>query len=1061
LGRLIQSSICSFKASSAVWCIYYCIKLKNKKTKLVKLNIMNSIILTLPNGKVLYLNPSGPPEEEVFAPPPSPPLLVEVHHSHDTFTNPTYSPDNWAVQSGNWTSLSTWRHGVPTADQNVVVEDYNVLQNGVDAHVDTLYMMGTAKLTTSPTTSTTLTFGTMIFDDTSEWHVHGNTEGDPLGTSVIAQFIRRDTPLPGPEINPLQHLGGIYCLDHSRAILRGASKTCLASDLRLTVAPMVGHTTLTFENPPTGWLVGDKVVIPPTGPYIYGDSTGRIYSWNYLFDESTIASIAGNVVTLTSPLVRNHPSATSVAGINPPAWTRGLAPIYPHAINITRNIKIRSANPNGTRGHTLYGERCDHLVHFVEHTSLGRTRGSSPFGDGTTSSHHVNQKGRYACHMHHNYGPDTGAVSGYQGEVYGCSFYDSRKWPIAIHGSSYKRIEGNNIYWFEHSGISLEDGNECYNDIDDNAIFGSYAGLNLSPTSETGTDANTSDVWPVSNGIWLLQPNGNNIRRNIIAGGRGSAYMPHGIHLDGLGRGGAHGNLVGGNHALALRRGADVMHGVVGVDFEWKKARYTIFGEYSDNEHYSLTKGPSFDHYDGGGSNLLVVSNTTCWNMGSESFFAYGGFTPILVDGLTSWGAMTYGQSIDAMSAAVTMQNVDLRPSLNSPYGSLVGFMHQGGIGYKQDILIKDSYICAKVGVKATFPAIGSNSYSFRAYERTVTLDNVLIENPPGQAVPKLIELLGVSASAIPPARTQICVETFQNTEGNDFRMFYNEQLPGSILKATSEINVDPTRKFGGVEVGQTNEQALLEYGRCVGDELIPTGATGPNPVGYPGAHIISYSDLINAVGGNFSDVLTHYGTPPDWRSARATLTTLGRDLIILSISSTRTTEPDVILEDSEGNTWTPLTKYAAGGKSVQLLYCLNPNTSARHQFILKNPTAIAYTVTDPAIGVIAVKGAHASPLVSHTGTASSSSATSISPGSITPPVDGCLIVTACVAGTLSSGLSVSTGFSPRLTDGIDSVVLCGGIAYHVQSSAAAINPTWSWTTASSYAVAMAVFKPI
>jgi hypothetical protein len=48
------------------------------------------LTLTLPSG----MDPGEP------SGPPSPPVTVEVHHSHDHFPNPAYAYDNYAVYNG-------------------------------------------------------------------------------------------------------------------------------------------------------------------------------------------------------------------------------------------------------------------------------------------------------------------------------------------------------------------------------------------------------------------------------------------------------------------------------------------------------------------------------------------------------------------------------------------------------------------------------------------------------------------------------------------------------------------------------------------------------------------------------------------------------------------------------------------------------------------------------------------------------------------------------------------------------------------------------------------------
>jgi hypothetical protein len=86
----------------------------------------------------------------------------------------------------------------------------------------------------------------------------------------------------------------------------------------------------------------------------------------------------------------------------------------------------------------------------------------------------------------------------------------------------------------------------------------------------------------------------------------------------------------------------------------------------------------------------------------------------------------------------------------------------------------------------------------------------------------------------------------------------------------------------------------------------------------------------------------------------------------------------------------------------------------------------------------MAFSGANASPFDQENGVSSGTQ-----PGSINPSEDGSLIITAhCAFGgaaTVAGFTTVSTAFAPGTN-------MAGGMAYYIQPTAAAINPTWSET---------------
>ena len=158
-------------------------------------------------------------------------------------------------------------------------------------------------------------------------------------------------------------------------------------------------------------------------------------------------------------------------------------------------------------------------------------------------------------------------------------------------------------------------------------------------------------------------------------------------------------------------------------------------------------------------------------------------------------------------------------------------------------------------------------------------------------------------------------------------------------------------------------------------------------------------------------------------------------------------------LTDSNGNTWTQRTAYGGANDDHVLYYCSNPTVGAGHTF------TAAKTSSYPTISVAAFSGAASSSPYSAESGAYAAAVATAQPGSVTPAGDKYLVITSA---TWSSALTaaVDSGFNIAAQTNFSSGNhMGGGIAYLVQDTAAAVNPTWSGGT-TSWSVALATFIP-
>ena len=260
--------------------------------------------------------------------------------------------------------------------------------------------------------------------------------------------------------------------------LVGAART--PTFVRLAVEPRAGDTTLTLVEATSGWRVGDRLVVPDTRQLQWNETRANYQSQT---EELTLqgVSASGLVLTLASPLRFHHFGGRDQAG---------HVEFFPHVANLTRNVIIRSANPNGTRGHTFFTQKAAVDIRYVLFRDLGRTT-TLRLNNTTTSGGQVthvgtNQIGRYPWHMHHVFGPTPALANGYQftflgNAVDGGSVTHNFKWGITVHDSHYGLVQENVVYNVSGAGVTFEDGSESYNILERNFVVRS-----TSPSPDRG-----------------------------------------------------------------------------------------------------------------------------------------------------------------------------------------------------------------------------------------------------------------------------------------------------------------------------------------------------------------------------------------------------------------------------------------------------------------------------------------------------------------------------------------------------------------------------------------------
>jgi hypothetical protein len=163
-----------------------------------------------------------------------------------------------------------------------------------------------------------------------------------------------------------------------------------------------------------------------------------------------------------------------------------------------------------------------------------------------------------------------------------------------------------------------------------------------------------------------------------------------------------------------------------------------------------------------------------------------------------------------------------------------------------------------------------------------------------------------------------------------------------------------------------------------------------------------------------------------------------------------------IALTDNQSNTYTLLgsrVDSAASGCLVVGYDVTTPTVSATHTFTATGVGGDAYA----AVCIIAFAGGNTYDV--RTGGQDTGATTSLNQlASVTPSANGALLVTSVVTtGTAHMiNSSFTGGFQANYNVGVSQG---GGCARLIQTTAAAVNPTWSWTTASTAAVDVSVFS--
>lgn len=366
-----------------------------------------------------------------------------------------------SAQSGPWSSTATWEGGkVPAAGDRVQIREGNVVRYDVesDAVIRSIHVAGT--LTFARDRNTRLDVGLIKIqagDDASEvgFDCEGHMEApDPSKPRAALEVGAPNDPIPAGVTARIRlaYVEGLDKEDCPAIICCGGRMDFHGAPLertwlKLVHSARVGESKVVAPRPLDGWKVGDRIILTGTTRQIGYIGTRRTNK-----DGTHSNSVRENpateerIITEISPNARLTGPTNSLLTLDKPLAVEHSAhgEFRAEVANLSRNVVVESADPDGVRGHTMYHKYSAGSISYAEFRHLGK--------EGVL--------GKYSIHFH-LCGDTMRGTS-----VVGASVWGSRNRWITVHGTNFLVVRDVVGYHSLGHGFFLEDGTEVFNLFD-------------------------------------------------------------------------------------------------------------------------------------------------------------------------------------------------------------------------------------------------------------------------------------------------------------------------------------------------------------------------------------------------------------------------------------------------------------------------------------------------------------------------------------------------------------------------------------------------------------------
>jgi hypothetical protein len=353
--------------------------------------------------------------------------------------------------SGNWSEPKTWDGGkLPTVGDTVLVREGHRVVYDVQSEtvLRALFIVGT--LTFAPDKDTELNVGLIKIQhdetldengfDCDSHPAEGKSKpssGQPGFTAGCLCCDGKPALLVGtPEIPiaagktariRLHHIDGMDKESCPAIVCCGGRMDFHGTPMNRTWVKLGAHakagsSEIDLAEPVTGWRIGDRLIVTSSSHPRYKKDKA---------EEVTITRISETRISFEPSLRSDH---------------LGEGDYRAEVANLSRNVIVESANPDGVRGHTMYHRGSAGSISHAEFRHLGK--------EGVL--------GRYSLHYH--LCGDTMRGS----SLVGVSIHHSKNRWLTVHGTNYLVVRDCVGYQSIGHGFFLEDGTEVYNVFDRN-----------------------------------------------------------------------------------------------------------------------------------------------------------------------------------------------------------------------------------------------------------------------------------------------------------------------------------------------------------------------------------------------------------------------------------------------------------------------------------------------------------------------------------------------------------------------------------------------------------------
>lgn len=385
---------------------------------------------------------------------------VGAQHRHKAAGGQVHQPVEFSLRSvrdGAWSDPRTWEPArVPAGGDRVLISRGTRVAYDVQSPEVIRLVQVVGTLAFARNRDTELNVGLLTIRHTDVGSEQGfacEFEGAEAGPQTPDELWPSllvgtpDQPIPAEHVARirLHHLEGLDPNDAPAIACCSGRMEIHGSPLNRTWVKLAadaqpGETQVTLSEEVSGWRVGDEVLVT-AWHRAEGQGSFRRNKQPQT-ERRRIAALSGRTVTLDAPLEFEH---------------RGSGEFRAEIANLSRNVIIESAAPEGVRGHTVYHAHSRGGISYARFAHLGK--------EGVL--------GRYPIH-YHLVGTTMRGSS-----VQGVAVVDSHNRWVTIHGTQYLVVRDCIGYRSVGHGYFLEDATEVYNLLDRNLAVQAYSGKRL------------------------------------------------------------------------------------------------------------------------------------------------------------------------------------------------------------------------------------------------------------------------------------------------------------------------------------------------------------------------------------------------------------------------------------------------------------------------------------------------------------------------------------------------------------------------------------------------------